>query len=851
MDQPTLENAINVDVKVINVDDLPALAADLASDAYLPACDTETEYREALEVDGIPGQVRVISLAVKREDGSEQAYVIDLRDTPAEAVNEVLSKYEFLGWNANFDEHALLLSGIRAKAWYDVMLADSVTRSGRTGVMWYRSLAAVTKLALGVDLDGKGTTQTSYDLTSDLTDEQVRYAGYDAVVTRRVAEWVRTNVDAAGLSEAAMLENRARPFINAMMINGVPFDLDGYLEKEISEKRELIASLLADIAEMTEAQTLEEAPQVALFEHAAAAGDGDGDARMVPAWNPNSKPDLVDALNKYAEEAVRKYTKKVFGEDRLLNAAETLRKDDLKQIKDPLVTKILALKAAAKEVTTYGADLRKYHRNGRFFSRYKQGGLVSTGRLASFNFNAQNLSKGMMPWMKPDQPGRVFVYGDISQAELRFGAHLSNEEDMIAAFKSGEDFHTETVKVMNPGVDVAALAETDPALMKKLRTSAKAVNFGVAYGMSANLLAKNLTVSGVDTTKDEAQGFLDAYFAGRPSLAKWLNDRDNYVANVARSLPEMDWQRSFQLLVLFEQTEIKRRALKKKLGRVPTSFELAAHVWPHGPEGLDEDDEMSDEELNEFWQSKASSLDWAYSFDGPVLLTSTGAPFEFYSYTVSGRRRIFDIPMGAARGDKFSGFLTSAVLEMAATRKPAGRQYITDFCAEHGVSLPSEAEWRSNRMGARVATVKAFEGRGAKELKIEFLRGAVKRFGWGPLDNILRRAASGCVRAVRNAYRNQPIQGSVADVVEHAFGTMMDNLPESAKPIISVHDSLTIECDEADADFVARLLRDSVMGAMAVYCSSCPAKVDVDVRSSLSDDDVIYELSDDMADTPV
>lgn len=837
-----LDETLNqINVQVIGIDELDVLAQDLASDAWMPACDTETEYRQALEVDGIPGQVRVISFAVKREDGSEAAYVVDLRDTPAERVNEVMSKLDFLGFNANFDEHALQLVGISVQNWYDVMLADTVTRAGRTGIMWYRSLAQLAKVALGIELDGKGSVQLSYNLTDDLTDDQIRYAGYDAVVTRRVGEWVRNNVEAANLALAVELENGSRPFINAMMINGVPFQLDEYLDSEIAAKREIVADSLAKLAELTESRPLEEAPQLALFEHAAAAHNGEGDARPVPSWNPNSKPELIEALNKWASDEVKAYTKKVLGEERLLLATDSLRKDDVKQIKSPIVTALLALKKAAKEVTTYGADLRKYHRNGRFFSRYKQGGLVSTGRLASFNFNAQNLSKGMLPHMKAEE-GNIFVYGDISQAELRFAAHLSKEQDMIDAFTSGEDFHTATVRVMNPGVDVDEIAESDPKRMKDMRTSAKAVNFGLAYGMGPALLAKNLTVSGVDTDKETAQGYLDAYFAARPKMQEWLEARDASVIEFSRNLPQIDWQASFSLYSVREDTEIKRRALKKKLGYMPSGLEVAAHVWPDGPDGIDEDDALSDEELQEFWASQASKIDWAFSYEGAVLLTATGAPLEFYSYTPSGRRRCFNVSMGNERNDKFSGFVTAVVLEMCNKPKAAGKAYLAEFCEQHNIVLPADQAWRSDRMRARVDTVKAFEGRDGKALKLELIRGAVRRFGFQALEPMFRRAAAGCVRGLKNAHRNHPIQGAVADVVEHAFAKMIKELPEGARPIISVHDSVTIECRKEDADAVARLLHDSVMDAMAIFCKTCPAKVDVDVRTSLSDDDVVYEF---------
>ena len=440
--------------------------------------------------------------------------------------------------------------------------------------------------------------------------------------------------------------------------------------------------------------------------------------------------------------------------------------------------------------------------------------------------------------MKPEE-GNVFVYGDISQAELRFAAHLSEEQDMIDAFTSGEDFHTATVRVMNPGVD---LDTVDDKTMKNMRTSAKAVNFGLAYGMGAALLAKNLTVSGVDTTKETAQGYLDAYFEARPRMQQWLQARDNKVIEFSKNLPEIDWQASLKLYSLREQAEIKRRAYKKKLGYMPSGLELAAHLWPSGPEGIDEDDALSDDELQVFWADKAQELDWAFTYEGAVLLTATGAPLEFYSHTPSGRRRCFNVAMGNERNDKFSGFVTAVVLEMCNRPKPAGKAYLAQFAEEQGLNLPSDALWKSDRMRARVETVKAFEGRDGKALKLELIRGAVMRFGWQALDGMFRRAAAGCIRGLKNAHRNHPIQGAVADVVEHAFAKMIKELPEGARPIISVHDSVTIECREEDADRVAQLLNSSVMDAMALFCSTCPAKVDVDIRTSLADDDVIREL---------
>jgi DNA polymerase I-like protein with 3'-5' exonuclease and polymerase domains len=834
----TTSDLDTIDVHVVGLDDLPALAAELGTDAWRPAIDTETVYRQELEVDGIPGQVRVISLAVRRPDGSESAWVIDLRDTPASAVAQVLAPLDVVGFNANFDEHALALVGLRVTSWYDAMIADTVCRSGRTGVNWYRGLAALAKIALGIELDGKGTVQTSYDATTDLTADQVRYAGLDAVVTRRVADWVRTQVTAAGLDEAVELENGARPFINAMMVNGVPFDLHGYLEGEIAAKQAAVTTLLATLAELTEVRTEVPKVQMSLFGPAEAAAAETGTPAVVPSWNPNSKPELIAALNRWAEPAVRAYTDKVYGTPRLLMSTDTLRKDDLRQIDSDIVRTLLKLKAAAKEVTTYGDDLARFWRNGRFFSRYKQGGLVSTGRLASFNFNAQNLSKPMLKWMRPAD-GRVLVYGDISQAELRYVAHAASENEMIDAFASGEDFHLATARVMNPGVDLAAIAEEDPGALKKMRTAAKSVNFGLVYGMAAGLLAKNLTVSGIDTDKNTAQGYLSAYFAARPRVAQWLKDRDAYVDGIANRLPGFDWVASLELYRLRLEAEGTFRSMKKKLKRAPEFNELAKVVWPNGPRN---GEQLSEDRLEAFWAHQANRLAWAFSYEGAVLLREGGQPFEFYSTTASGRRRVFDISMDSEGNDKFSGFIICCVLEMCERNKAAGASYLAEFADAHGLKLPSASDWRANRLQARADAVKAFEGSAGKMLRLDLVCGAVERFGLDAIDKVFRKVAASCVRGQRNAFRNHPVQGSVADIVEAAFAAIMAGLPDGAFPIISVHDSITIECDEADADMVAELLRDAVEAAMGRFCGTVTAKVDVDVRASLDDDDVLREL---------
>lgn len=823
-----------VPVTLINTaSGLEALTSALAT-ATSVAVDTETEYREELTVDGIPGRVRVAAFGVRLPDGSEHAYVVDLRDVDPVALAPIMESVHAIGWNANFDEHALGLVGLRVGSWWDAMLADAATRQGRSGVVWYRSLAEVASKFLGVEMSGKGSTQLSYDSTSDLDDEQVRYAGLDTIITLRVADHIQTNVVAAGLVDAVELAMGARPFINAMMMNGVPFDFESYLDSAVASAQKRATEALVELAELTESRIETPTQQLGLFDSGPAV---DLTPRVVPSWNPDSKPELVKALNRWSRDHVVAYK----GRELLLS--DSLVKNELKQIGGPVVSALLRYKSANKEVTTYGDDLRRFWRGGRFFSRYKQN-LVSTNRLASFDFNAQNMSKGMLSYMRPSE-GRVFVYGDISQAELRFLACFAEQQDMIEAFASGEDFHLATARIMNPSENLDALAENDPAAFKKMRTAAKALNFGIPYGMAAGLLSSNLTVSGVPTSKEDAQNYLDAYFAARPRVAEWLRSRDRFVDELAANLPQLDWSATLELYELFTKVAPVRKAMKRELGRLPSPQEVVQRLWPSPAQAAADEgwSDLSDEGLNAWKTARITKVAWAFEFDTSVVLCAGGERLEYEARTASGQRRLFNVTMDPEGNDQFSGAIVAAVLDMCQSRREAGQGYVRGFAERHGLDLPSPGDWKKDRRSCRVRVVKSFEGAAGKALKWEFVKGAIDTFGLPAMIPVLNKAASECVRASRNQYRNLPIQGSVADVMSMAFALVMRDKPASAQPVLSVHDSLVLEVDEADAQDLAIVIARSVEAAMARFCPGVTCKVDVDIRRSLADDDVIWELS--------
>lgn len=161
-------------------------------------------------------------------------------------------------------------------------------------------------------------------------------------------------------------------------------------------------------------------------------------------------------------------------------------------------------------------------RDGRIHTTYNQA-LTVTGRLSSSNPNLQNIpirteegNKIRGAFCAKDKENYVILSADYSQIELRLLAHISEDKNLIQAFLSGEDIHTETAaKVFGVGVN---------EVTKDMRRKAKAVNFGIVYGQSKYGLAKNLGIS-----NDEAQEFIDRYFEHYPKVKDYMIKETEFV----------------------------------------------------------------------------------------------------------------------------------------------------------------------------------------------------------------------------------------------------------------------------------------------------------------------------------
>lgn len=217
--------------------------------------------------------------------------------------------------------------------------------------------------------------------------------------------------------------------------------------------------------------------------------------------------------------------------------AETLEK---LRFRSPIIDYILDYRKIAKLHGTYVEGLLKVaESDGRIRTDFKQTGTV-TGRLSSAEPNLQNIpvrtEEGSLlrKFFIPEK-GKLLIDADYSQIELRILAHMSGDEDMISAFKSGEDIHTVTAsKVFKTPINEVTSAQ---------RSRAKAVNFGIVYGIGEFSLSEDLHVS-----LKEAKGYIEGYFATYPKIKEYLDKtvenaiKDGYVETLfkrRRYIPEL------------------------------------------------------------------------------------------------------------------------------------------------------------------------------------------------------------------------------------------------------------------------------------------------------------------------
>lgn len=242
------------------------------------------------------------------------------------------------------------------------------------------------------------------------------------------------------------------------------------------------------------------AAQIAVLEKEIYEGAGE-------TFNINSPKQLGHILFEKLEMPYGKKTKTGYS-----TAADVLEK---LAVEYPLVSKILEYRQLAKLKSTYADGLANFiEEDGRIHTNFQQT-VTATGRLSSTDPNLQNIPirmelGRMIRKVFLPKDGYVFVDADYSQIELRILAHMSGDEMLIQAYREAQDIHRMTASQVfhTPFEEVTDLQ----------RRNAKAVNFGIVYGISSFGLSQDLSIS-----KKEAQEYIERYFESYPKIKEFLD----------------------------------------------------------------------------------------------------------------------------------------------------------------------------------------------------------------------------------------------------------------------------------------------------------------------------------------
>lgn len=386
-----------------------------------------------------------------------------------------------IGQNIKYDLEVLRNYGIELKGkMFDTMIAHYLLQPELRHNMDYMAEVYLNYRTIHIDelIGPRGKKQKSM---RDLSPTDVyEYAAEDADITLRLKNILEPKLKEFGLENLFYeIEMPLVPVLAEMEMNGVLIDTDTLKETSI-----IFTNRMLEL----EHKIYEEAGE------------------KFNISSPKQVGDILFDKLKIVDKA--KKTQK----GQYITSEEVLLQ--LKS-KAPIVNNILAYRGLKKLLSTYVDALPKLinKRTGHIHTSFNQT-VTATGRLSSSDPNLQNIpvrgedGKEIRKCFIPE-PGCLFFSADYSQIELRVMAHLSNDENMIEAFRDGHDIHTATAaKIYKESID---------SVTRDQRTKAKRANFGIIYGITVFGLAQNL-----DIERSEAKQIIDGYFETYPQVQDYM-----------------------------------------------------------------------------------------------------------------------------------------------------------------------------------------------------------------------------------------------------------------------------------------------------------------------------------------
>lgn len=381
--------------------------------------------------------------------------------------------------NAKFDLQFLMANGLTASPVFDTMLAAQILRT--SGGPKRASLAAVCEHYLGETLD---KTEQKGNWSENLRENQLAYAAEDAAALLKLREAMFPALYDNRLEGIARIEFACVQAVAQMEYHGIALDADRWAALALETERTRQQAL-----DRLYAYTGRPMYQLTLW------------GEEVPIQNSNfdSNPFVLRLLKQNG-----------------IDVASTDRHHLAPFADHPLVQALSDYRKSAKALSSFLSPMSSMvnEKTGRLHPKYGQIGAWS-GRMSCGGPNIQQIPReAAFRRCFPAPPGKKLVIADYSQIELRVAAQISGDRRMTDAYRNGEDLHRLTA---------ALISETSPEQVTKAqRQAAKAVNFGLIFGMGAAGLAQYARQSyGVEMTLEQAERFRNSFFKAYPGIAAW------------------------------------------------------------------------------------------------------------------------------------------------------------------------------------------------------------------------------------------------------------------------------------------------------------------------------------------
>lgn len=405
----------------------------------------------------------------------EKVYVFDIYKVGLDILRDFLSQGKFVAHNAEFELSFLYHAGIELPYMHCSLLMDNALTNGR------RSLKDVAKAYLKMDISKD--QQNSDWSTENLSQEQLKYAALDAWLVVKLQGVMMDSITSQKRAELYELLRQAQYPVMKLQYNGVHYDAVAH-QKLMNRTEEELKTAEAEVRQVVGNQI-----------------------------NLNSTKQLSEFYSgKLNRRQLRQWKKTPSG-------GLSFNKDVLNKLQNIPAVKPLARYSTLKHrLSSFGNNLLKYVNTatGRLHPNFAMG-IAKGGRFSCSSPNVQQIPKDYEYRSMFSAPkGKKIIVADYSQVELRILAMITKDRVMLEAYREGRDLHTLTASAIS-GVELENVT-------KEQRSAAKAVNFGLIFGMGAWGLSEYAKNSyNVNMSQSDAEQAKAQFFNKYPDVKKWYD----------------------------------------------------------------------------------------------------------------------------------------------------------------------------------------------------------------------------------------------------------------------------------------------------------------------------------------